>query len=86
MADNTNCLQAYQLVWLYVGTYDLAGLQKSAHAQRPGQCHALVQAVPKWQVAAGQLAAQGTPWETLAGIDVQSAGDNVGGHWYLRAL
>ena len=85
MAESTDCLQAYLLVWLYVGIHNLAGLQEPGQAQRRGQGLAPVQAGPAWQAAAGQLAAQGTPWETLAGASVQTAGDNVGGLCYLSA-
>ena len=78
-------MQAYLLVWLYTGVHNLAGLQGTALRQRPGQ-QGSVQAPPAWQAAAGVLAAQGTPWEILAGADVLNAADNVGKCAFIRAL
>ncbi len=80
-----DCIQAYLLVWLYTGVHNLAGLRGTALRQRPGQ-QDLSQAPPAWQAAAGVLAAQGTPWEILAGTDVLNAADNVGKCPFIRSL
>ncbi len=72
------CIQAYLLVWLYVGTFNLAGLQSHRLSQKQKQEAAAVEALPAWQAAAGRLAVQGTPSETLSGSDVLKADGNVG--------
>ena len=84
--DPSPCLQAYLLVWLYIGVHNLTGLQSANRYQRQGQRSGSAESSPPaWLAAAGLLAAQGTPWETLAGADALKAGDNVGEnvHRYL---
>lgn len=71
-------MQTYLLVWLYVGIHNLAGLWGTAQRQQSKQQGGFTHAPPAWQAAAGMLAAQGTPWEILAGADVLNAGDNFG--------
>lgn len=81
-AGGKGCLsvQAYLLVWLYVGIHNLAGQRGTAQRQKANQPGSPAHAAPAWQAAAGVLAAQGTPMEILAGADVLDAGDNVGEH------
>ena len=78
MSRIQSCVQASLLVWLYVGVHNLAGLRGMAQRQKAGQQGSPTQSLPAWQAAAGVLAAQGTPWEILAGATVLEAADNVG--------